>query len=107
MQKLIVIICIRRKVVKMKGGNCSFLCLFVFLVQWIVFNFPLSSASVWYGDSDSEQEGFQKIRAEKFERIQRWSRGAKNQKLKKINPTCGHVRSPGNAPGSCVARNVW
>ena len=92
----------------MKGGNYIWILVVfwaVLLIVSIVFNFLLSSTTVWYVDSDSELERFQKISGEKFERISCLAHEAKILKIHEI-VEFGDVLDAENALGSCAARNV-
>ena len=75
------------------------------LILSVVCDFLLSSTTVWYVDSDSELESFQKIRGEKFERISGLAHEAKILKIHE-NVEFGDVWHVKIALGSCAARNV-
>ena len=92
----------------MKGGNyLGFLVVFLGCALDPVsrLHFLLSNTTVWYVDSDSQHEGFQKIRGEMFERISSLSHGANILKIQE-NIEFGDVWDAENALGSCAARNV-
>ena len=75
------------------------------LILSIIFNSLLSSPTVWYEDSDSELESFQKIRGEKFELSQGLGHGSKISKIHE-NIEFGDVWDRKNTVGCCAARNV-